>query len=106
MKATCIFTATGNEIWACPFAPCAVGRLLLKTEPARVRRPVAQKVLLSGRWFDNRLATSDLHRRRFMRKLMNTNTLKRHAVWRGKTSWRETQQHNLTKGRDQRQVNE
>jgi hypothetical protein len=102
-----MFALAKNEIWMGRFAPCAADRLLLKTLPVVVRRAVAQKVLLFGRWLENQLVLSNLHRNRFKRKLMNTNILKRQEVLRGKTSWRETQQPNLImKGRNQRQINE
>jgi len=100
-------TATKNELWAGRFGPCTADRLLLKTVPAKTRRVVAQKVLLSGRWLDNRLFLSNLHRSGFKRKLMNTKNLKCREVFRGETPRQETQQPNLiTKGRNQRQINE
>lgn len=102
-----MLTATENKIRAERFAPCAADRLLLKTVPAKVRRAVAQKVLLFSRWLDNRLVSSNLHRSGFKHNLMNTKTLKRQEVLRGETSGQETQQPNLiTKGRNQRQINE
>jgi hypothetical protein len=102
-----MFKSTNNKHWSDRFAPCATGRLLLKTLPAAVGRVVAQKVLLSTRRLETRAVLSDLHRCSFKRKLMNNNTLKCHDVLRGKTSGQETQQTNLiTKGRNQRQINE
>jgi len=98
---------TDTEVWAGRFAPCAADRLLLKTVPAKVRRAVvAQKVLLCSRWLENRPVLSNLHHSGFKRNSVNTNNLRRHEVLRGKTSGRETQQYNLTKGRNQRQINE
>ena|ERR1700690_1077315 len=87
-----MFTLTNNKDWLDRFAPCAKGRLLLKTLPVAVGRVVAQKVLLSTRRLENRLVLSNLHRCSFKRKLMNNNTLKCHEVLRGKTSRQETQQ--------------
>jgi hypothetical protein len=102
-----MFKSTNNKDWSDRFAPCATGRLLLKTLPAAVGRVVAQKVLLSTRRLEPRAVLSNLHRCSFKRKLMNNNTLKCHEVLRGKTSGQETQPTNLiTKGRNQRQINE
>jgi hypothetical protein len=105
VKSVC--NLTDNKDWAGRFAPCVTGRLLLKTLPAAVGRVVAQKVLLSTRRLENRPVLSNLHRCSFKRKQMNNNTLIWHEVLRGKTSRPETQQTNLiTKGRNQRQINE
>jgi hypothetical protein len=102
-----MFKSTNNKHCSDRFAPCATGRLLLKTLPAAVGRVVAQKVLLLTRRLETRAVLSDLHRCSFKRNLMNNNTLKCHDVLRGKTSGQETQQTNLiTKGRNQRQINE
>jgi hypothetical protein len=98
---------TKNEIWMGRFAPCAGDHLLLKPLLATVRRAVAQKVLLLGRGLEQQLFQSNSNHSRFKRKLMNTNILKRQEALRGKASGRETQQPNLiTKGRNQRQINE
>jgi hypothetical protein len=102
-----MFKSTNNKHCSDRFAPCATGRLLLKTLPAVVGRVVAQKVLLLTRRLETRAVLSDLHRCSFKRNLMNNNTLKCHDVLRGKTSGQETQQTNLiTKGRNQRQIND
>jgi hypothetical protein len=102
-----MFTLTNNEDLAGRFVPCANDRLLLKTLLAAVKSAVAQKVLLSSQQLENRLVLNNLHRSGFKRNLMNTNALKGQEVLRGKTSRRKTQQPNLiTKGRNQRQINE
>ncbi|MGD0085693.1 MAG: hypothetical protein ABSC24_01045 [Verrucomicrobiota bacterium] len=102
-----MFKSTNNKLCSDRFAPCVTGRLLLKTLPAAVGRVVAQKVLLSTRRLETHAVLSDLHCCSFKRNLMNDNTLKCHDVLRGKTSGQETQQTNLiTKGRNQRQINE
>ena len=102
-----MFTLTNNKIWAGRFAPCATDPLLLKPLVVKVKRAVAQKVLLSSQQLENRLVLNNLHRSGFKRNLMNTNALKGQEVLRGKTSRRKTQQPNLiTKGRNQRQINE
>jgi hypothetical protein len=102
-----LFILTNHNDFSGRFAPCAADRLLLKTVSARVKHAVAQKVLLISRWLENRLVLSNLHRSRFKRRLMNTNNLKCHEVLRGETSGQKTQQPNLiTKGRNQRQINE
>ena len=82
-------------------------RLLLKPLSVAVGRAVAQKVLFSSRRLEKQLVLSNLHRNGFKRNIMNTNALKRQEVFERKTSWRETQQPILiTKGRNQRQINE
>jgi hypothetical protein len=102
-----MFTFTKNKIWVRCFAPCVTDRLLLKTLPVMVGRAVAQKVLLSSQQLENRLVLNNLHRSGFKRNLMNTNALKRQEVLRGKTSrWKNQQPNLITKGRNQRQINE
>jgi hypothetical protein len=102
-----MFKPANNKDWSDRFAPCAAGRLLLQPLSAVVARAVAQKVLLSTRRLENQPVLNSLHRCSFKRKQMNSNTLKCNGVLRGKTSRQETQQTNLiTKGRNQRQINE
>jgi hypothetical protein len=89
------------------FVPCAGGSQLLKPTSLAVGRMLAQKVLLSSRRLERQLVLSNLHRNGFKRNMMNTNALKRREVFKRETSRRETQQPNLlTKGRNQRQINE
>jgi hypothetical protein len=102
-----MFKLADNKHCTGRFAPCVKGRLLLKTLSVAMGRVVAQKVLLSTRRLENRPVFNNLHRCSFKRKLMNNNTLKCNEVSRGKTSGQETQPNNLiTKGRNQRQINE
>jgi hypothetical protein len=56
-----MFALTKNESGMGRFAPCAGDHLLLKPLPVTVRRAVAQKVLLLGRWLENQLSLSDPH---------------------------------------------
>jgi hypothetical protein len=89
------------------FVPCAVDRQLLKPLSLAMGRMLAQKVLLSSRRLETQLVLSRLHRNGFKRNMMNINALKRQEVFERKTSGQETQQPNLiTKGRNQRQINE
>jgi hypothetical protein len=89
------------------FVPCAAGCQLLKPLSLAVGRMLAQKVLLSSRRLETQLVWSSLHRNGFTRNTMNNNALKRQEVFERKTSGQETQQPNLiTKGRNQRQINE
>jgi len=89
------------------FVPCAARRQLLKPLSLAVGRTVAQKVLLSSRRHGTQLVLSSLHRNGFKRNIMYTNALKCQEVFERKTSGPETQQPNLiTKGRNQRQINE
>jgi len=98
---------TNHNNFSSRFAPCAADRLLLKTVPARVKHAVAHKVLFISRGLEHRLVLSNLPRSGFKHWLMNTKNLKCHEVLRGKTSGQKTQQPNLiTKGRNQRQINE
>ncbi len=102
-----MLTLTKNKIPVGRFAPCATDRLLLKPLAVKVKRAVAQKVLLSSRQLEHWLVLSNLHHSGFKCNTMNMNILKRPEVLRGKTSRRKTQQPNLiTKGRNQRQINE
>jgi hypothetical protein len=98
---------TTNKYFAGRFVSCADDGLLLKLLSVAVGRAVAQKVLFSSRRLEKQLVLSNLHRNGFKRNIMNTNALKRQEVFERKTSWRETQQQLLiTKGRNQRQINE
>jgi hypothetical protein len=82
-----MFALTKNKIRAGRFAPCATDLLLLKPLAVKVKRAVAQKVLLSSQQLENRLVLSNLHQSGFKCNTMNTNALKRDEVLRGKTSW-------------------
>jgi hypothetical protein len=96
-----------NKYFAGRFVSCADDDLLLKPWSVAAGRAVAQKVLFSSRRLEKKLVLSNLHRHSFKRNMMNTNALKRQEVFERKTSWRETQQPILiTKGRNQRQINE
>ncbi|HTQ52768.1 MAG TPA: hypothetical protein VMJ12_18810 [Candidatus Acidoferrales bacterium] len=89
------------------FVPCADTRQLLKPLALAVGRMLAQKVLLPGRRLENQPVSSNLHRHGLKRNMKNTNALKCLEVFERETSRRETQQPNLiTKGRNQRQINE
>lgn len=102
-----MFNFIENEMRLGCFAPCVSDLVLLKPLAEKVKRTVAQKVLLSGQGLGNQLGSSSLPYSRFKRNTMNVNDLKRHGVFKRKTSWRETQQTILiTKGRNQRQINE
>jgi len=102
-----MFDWTEKEMRPGRFVPCRDDRLLLKPLSLAVGRTVAQKVLFSSRRLERKLVLSKLHRNGFKRNMMNTNALKRQEVFERKTSWRETQQPILiTKGRNQRQINE
>jgi hypothetical protein len=103
-----MFDRIGKEMARGRFVPCAADRLLLKTRLLAVGRAVAQKVLFSSRRLEKKkLVLSNLHRDGFKCNMMNTKALKRQEVFKRKTSWRETQQPILlTKGRNQRQINE
>ncbi len=98
---------TEKEMRPRRFVPCANDRLLLKPLSLAAGRAVAQKVLFSSRRLEIKLVLSNLQRNGFKRNKMNKNALKRREVFERKTSWRETQQPILiTKGRNQRQINE
>ena len=102
-----MFDLTEKEMRPGRFVSCADDGLLLKPLSVAVGRAVAQKVLFSSRRLEKQLVLSNLHRNGFKRNIMNTNALKRQEVFERKTSWRETQQPILiTKGRNQRQINE
>jgi len=99
--------SANNKYFAGRFVSCTGDGLLLKPWPVAVGRAVAQKVLFSSRRLERKLVLSNLHRNGFKRTTMNTKALKRQEVCERKTSWRETQQPILiTKGRNQRQINE
>ena len=98
---------TEKEVGPRRFVPCAGDRLLLQPWSLAVGRAVAQKVLFSSRRLETELFLNHPHRNGFKRNMMNINALKRREVFERKTSWRETQQTLLiTKGRNQRQINE
>ena len=102
-----MFNLIENEMRSPCFAPCVGDALLLKPLAQKVKRTVARKVLLSGRRLENQRILSALSQTGVSRNTMNLNDLKRHEVSERKASWRETQQTLLiTKGRNQRQINE
>jgi hypothetical protein len=102
-----MFNLSENELRPKCIAPCVSGPLLLKPLADKVKRVVAQKVLLFSRRLERGLVLSNLQRSGFKRNTMNINDLTRREVFERKASWRETQQPNLiTKGRNQRQINE
>jgi hypothetical protein len=102
-----MFNFIENEMQFGCFAPCVGAPLLLKPLADKVKRAVAQKVLLSGRRLENQLFSSCPSHSGFNCNTMIVNDLKRHEVFKRKTPRRETQQTNLiTKGRNQRQINE
>jgi hypothetical protein len=89
------------------FVPCAAGCQLLKPSSLAMGRAVAQKVLLSSRRLETGLVFSNPHCNGFKRNMANINAFKCHEVFERKTSGSETHQPNLiTKGRNQRQINE
>jgi len=89
------------------FVPCAAGSQLLQPSSLAMGRAVAQKVLLSSRRLGTQLVFGNLRRNGFKRNMANTNAFKCHEVFERKTSGPETHQPNLiTKGRNQRQINE
>lgn len=102
-----MFDLTEKEMRPERFVPCAIDGLLLKPWSFAMGRAVAQKVLFSSRRLEIKLVLNHLHRNGFKRNMMNKNALQRQEVFERKTSWRETQQPILiTKGRNQRQINE
>lgn len=102
-----MFNLTENEMRPECFAPCVDGPLLLKPLVEKVKRVVAQNVLFFSRRLEKQLVLSNLQHSGFKRNKMNRNDFKRREVFERKASWRETQQPILiTKGRNQRQINE